>query len=126
MPSIPYRRCQRIIEILLREKNYMVNDIIRWSELKEIIELEVAGDPRTLELYRKRLLKWHFLTKTRQQLYKINPLDPHGHPITTQTQVKSTMEALKNALEVDTPTLQIEKDGPQRAKSTSDNPEPQN
>ncbi len=104
----------------------MVDDIIRWNELKEVIELEIAGDPRTIELYIKRLLKWKFLTETRRNLYRINQQDTNGHPIAADRQLKSTREALENALKINDSPLQHKKEDSQLAEGYSDNTESPN
>lgn len=97
MPSVAYRRCRRIVELLL-QRDHLPNDILRWGEIKEIIELEVADDPRTVILYGERLKRWGFLTEIRRALFQINALDRYGNPMTKQEQLKSTKEIVENVL----------------------------
>jgi len=97
MPSVAYRRCRKIIELLFRE-GYLPDDIVRWEEVKRIIELEIADDPRTVTHYRRRLKRWGFLTEVRRKLFKISVLDRYGNPITIQEQLKSEKEIIEKAL----------------------------
>ncbi len=100
MPSVAYRRCRKIIELLFNE-NHLPDDIVQWEEVKQIIEMEIADDPRTVKLYRCRLKRWGFLTEIRRKLFKINTLDRYGNPITLQKTLKSTREIVNKALPVD-------------------------
>jgi hypothetical protein len=99
MASIAFRRCRKIIGLLF-EKNYMPDDVLRWqTEIKPLVEREIADDPRTVALYRKRLVRWGFLTLGGRGLFRLNRLDRYGNPLTYQDTLKSTKETVEKAIE---------------------------
>jgi len=98
-PSVAYRRCRRIIELLI-QNDHLPEDTVEWNEIKQIIELEIADDPRTVNLYRQRLKRWGFVTEVRLTLFRINPLDRYGNPITKQEKLKKDSEIVGKALGV--------------------------
>jgi hypothetical protein len=95
MTSVGYRRCRKIVEMLL-QNDHLPDDIVKWDEVKSLIEREIADDPRTVTLYRNRLKKWGFLTEVRRALFRINCLDRYGNPVTIQQELK-TEEIIKRA-----------------------------
>jgi hypothetical protein len=97
MPSIAYRRCRRIVDLLL-ENGHLPEDVVKWDEIKQIIELEIVDDPRTVALYRNRLKRWGFLTEIRRTLFQINLLDRYGDPVTKQKRLESEKDVVERAL----------------------------
>lgn len=98
MPSVAYRRCRKIVDLLF-EKGHLPEDIVKWDEIKQVIELEIADDARTVGLYRDRLKRWGFLTEVRRTLFLINVLDRYGNPITKQEKLQSEKDVVERALD---------------------------
>jgi predicted transcriptional regulator len=70
--SVVYRRCEEFVKRLWQMG--WTTDIPA-HELRSLIEEHIGGDPRTVHLYLKRLVKFGFMESRGGRVYKIHHPD---------------------------------------------------
>lgn len=61
---------------------------LTWRDLKPLLERELGADPRTVKLYRQRLVQWQFLKPLhRRGILFVNKRDGKGNPVTLQAKL---------------------------------------